>query len=151
MITRDQVVKAARSYVGTPFSHQGRVCGKGVDCVGVVICVAVDLGIKDTNGVPFQLHDYPDYSSQPLGSFVHDEARTRLIEKSVADIKAGDVVTMKVPYTPSHAGIIAERDGVLYLIHALNTGKKPRVVEHIIDKVWRSHITGAFTYPGVEL
>ena len=150
MITRNQVIETARSYVGTPFHHQARLRGVGVDCVGLVICVAVDLGLSDTVGVPFQLNDYPDYSAQPMGSFVQDEAKARLIEKSMSTLQAGDVVTMKGPYTPCHAGIVTERNGVLYLIHALNVGKNPKVIEHILDHVWKSHVTGVFAYPGVE-
>ena len=37
--TRTDVVAAAREWLGTPFHHQARLRGVGVDCVGLVIGV----------------------------------------------------------------------------------------------------------------
>ena len=47
-MTREQIVSAARQLIGTPYLHQGRVPGHGVDCVGVGVCVAWACGIKPT-------------------------------------------------------------------------------------------------------
>lgn len=148
-VTRQMVVETARSYEDTPFHHLGRVKGIGVDCVGLVLCIAEDLGLKDVHGVPLLRHDYPDYSPQPLGDFVMHECKKRLIEKPIGLMLPGDVITMKVPYSACHAGLIMERQGSLYVIHALNSSTVPRVIEHIIDKKWKHAITGAFNLPGV--
>ncbi len=148
-ITRQMVCETARSYENTPFHHLGRQKGVGVDCVGLVICVAEDLGLSDVHGVPFLRHDYPDYSPQPLGDFVLLECKRRMSEKIINNMCAGDVITMKVPYSSCHAGIVVERSGVLHVVHSLNSSTVPRVMEHIIDKVWRHAITGVFSLPGV--
>jgi hypothetical protein len=148
-VTRKLVVETARSYENTPFHHLGRVKGTGVDCVGLVLCVAEDLGLKDVHGVPLLRNDYTDYSPQPLGDFVMHECKYRLIEKSIGSMLPGDVITMKVPYSACHAGFVVERHGALYVIHALNSSTVPRVMEHILDKKWHHAITGAFSLPGV--
>ena len=36
-MTADDIVNAARECVGTPFRHQGRVLGVGLDCAGLVL------------------------------------------------------------------------------------------------------------------
>ena len=40
MATGLDVVRMARTWLGTPYHHQGRVKGAGVDCGGLVIGVA---------------------------------------------------------------------------------------------------------------
>jgi hypothetical protein len=150
MATRADVQKVVREYIDTKFHPIGRVKGGGVDCVGLVLCVSEDLNLKDSAGVPFRRMDYPKYSVQAIDSKVQDECKRRMIEKMKMNLLPGDVVTMKVPYNPCHTGIITEIGGVLHIVHALNSGSRPRVIEHILDKKWRHCITGAFSLPGVE-
>lgn len=40
----DQIVRYARSCIDTPFHHQGRVPGVGIDCLGVVVGAARATG-----------------------------------------------------------------------------------------------------------
>jgi cell wall-associated NlpC family hydrolase len=150
MPTTAAVIGTAREYVDTRFHHQGRAKGKngGLDCVGLVLCVAEDLGIKDVQGVEFKRGDYPDYSPQPVGRFVHEECRRRLVLKSVKDMKPGDVVTMRIPTDPCHAAIISEHGGVLYMIHAYQGTE--RCVEHVLSHQWRNRIVGVFSFPEVS-
>ena len=44
-VTRQEVVREAREWLGTPFHHQAREKGVGTDCGGLVGGVAVALGI----------------------------------------------------------------------------------------------------------
>ena len=148
MPTRKMIVDCARTFLNTPFRHQGRVKGKGIDCVGLPLCVAEELGLIDRLGVPFKGSDNQNYSSQPLDLLVHEEAKRRLVEKDPSDLRDGDVVTLRVPTTPCHAALITTVNGVTGMIHAYaGIGK---VVEHIMDNKWRKRIAGAFSYPGVE-
>ena len=45
MPNRNELMIAARSMVGTPFIHQGRVPGVGLDCAGFGIeaCKVIDI------------------------------------------------------------------------------------------------------------
>jgi hypothetical protein len=61
MTTRAQVATQARAWIGTPFAHQHRARGVGVDCVGLVIGVARELGL-----VP-SCFDVTGYGSVPDG------------------------------------------------------------------------------------
>jgi NlpC/P60 family putative phage cell wall peptidase len=147
-ISRELVVIRARSYVGSPFVHQGRQLGRGIDCVGLVLCVAEDLGLRDSAGVPFLRGDYVSYSAQPVDRFVHEECIKRLTVKAPLDeLLAGDVLSMRVPHLPTHLAIIAIRSGVQYVIHAYNGNGK--VVEHVLSEPWRRRIVGSFSFPEV--
>jgi cell wall-associated NlpC family hydrolase len=141
------VVRRARVYLGTPFLHQGRVLGRGVDCVGLILSVAEDLQLVDRAGRPFKRSDYHNYGRQPLERFVHDECLARLEKRPLAELKDGDVVSMRVPHLPTHTAIVALRDGVEHVIHAYEGSSG--VVEHILSLPWRRRIVGAFCFPGV--
>lgn len=45
MHTSAHVIAAARGWLDTPFHHQGRLKGVGVDCIGLVVGVARELGV----------------------------------------------------------------------------------------------------------
>ena len=58
MALLSDIVDQARGYLGTPFLHQGRT-RHGLDCVGLVIRVAHDLGLSD--------YDIDHYARAPSG------------------------------------------------------------------------------------
>jgi hypothetical protein len=43
----EQILAAARSWLGTPWRHQGRLKGVAVDCGGLIIGVGKELGLLD--------------------------------------------------------------------------------------------------------
>ncbi len=51
------VMEIARSWVGTKFHHQGRRKNVGVDCIGLIVGVAQELGLN--------VEDKTDYAREP--------------------------------------------------------------------------------------
>jgi hypothetical protein len=150
MTTAADVFEQARKYVDTPFLDKGRRLGQGVDCVGLVLCVAEDLGIKDRFGIPILRADYTDYAKQPSDSFVHETCKERLELQPVGKAFApGQIVSMRIPVFPCHVGILALRGEDLYLIHAYDSGLR-KVSEIIFDAAWRRRVVGTFQFSGVE-
>lgn len=150
MTTAADVVEQARKYVDTPFLDKGRRMGQGVDCVGLVLCVAEDLGIKDRDGVPLLRTDYTDYPRQPNDSFVHETCVKRLERQAPGSpFTPGSVVSLRVPTFPCHVGIIAEREDILYLIHAYDSGHR-KCNEIIFDIGWMRRVVGIFKFSGVD-
>jgi cell wall-associated NlpC family hydrolase len=153
MATRAQVQSVARSFAKTPFKDQHRLKGKrgGIDCVGLVLLTAEELGICYTDTALMRGSDYLNYNPQSVNSQVLQECTKRLVNKHVKDIRPGDIVVMRAGSSqPSHAAIItAGPGGVLYMIHAYNGGPM-EVTEHILDVKWQRRIAGAFEYPGLE-
>ena len=137
MIKRQTIIDAARTYLGTRFKHQGRIKGAGIDCVGLVLCVGIDVGLD--------LPRYLDYSRHPDGKTLQDRLETHMQRIPEADALPGDVLLFRGKSQPQHVGIISAPG---YMVHAHLSYRK--VVEHRIDSSWQKLIVAAYRYPGVE-
>lgn len=139
---RDAVVAEARRWIGTPYLHQGRVIGAGVDCVGLVIGVARALGIVAPH------FDITGYARQPDERRFAELCAACMTPIPEAEARAGDVASIAFGGHTMHLGIVADyAHGGLSLIHSLM--RSSRVVEHRIDDAWRARIAGWHRMPGV--
>lgn len=125
--------------------HQGRMPGLGLDCVGLLILVAHELGLTD--------YDIDGYTATPNPRILLRELDSQMDRIPIADAQIGDVFVMSwhargESELPQHLGIKTRSDPD-YLIHVYNDGPR-RVVEHIIDHVWRSRIVLAYRFRGIE-
>ncbi len=139
-VTRADVIAEARSWIGTPFKHQGRLKGVGVDCGGLLICVGKALGVSD--------FDTTGYARVPYGRqlMVHcDEHLTRIGRD---EFGPGDVLVMRWRRVPQHVAIVADGGFPCSIIHAFD--QVGRVVEHRLDETWAARIMQAYRVPGVE-
>lgn len=146
MTTRADVVRVAREWLGTPYLHQHRAKGVGVDCAGLLIGVARELGLTTAD------FDIRGYARQPDGSLM-STCGTLLLPIRVQDMQPGDLVAMRFEDEPCHLAIVGDYPvaGHLSLIHALGTRDgHGRVVEHRLDERNRAKVVGAFKFPGVE-
>lgn len=137
MIDRREIIAAARECLGTPFHHQGRLVGVGIDCIGTVVHPARRLGIPHT--------DCTTYRRRPDGVTLVAHLERNLVRLE-RDAAPGDVVCMwwARPDLPYHVGLVTERG----LLHAHATAKK--VVEHAFDEEWRDRVHSVWSYPGVD-
>lgn len=146
------VWKKAREYVGSPFHQQGRIKGKGIDCVGIVLCVGQDLGLHYRDGRPIGAFDYMDYGLFPVLDEMQREAQRIFVAKpgGLADLEAGDILTLRAPFLVHHMAIVSELEGGLGIIHSLayrvRGHANGKVVEHLLDRVWKSRVAGVFSY-----
>lgn len=136
MATATDVYLTARELIGTPFQHQGRKKGVGIDCAGVPIYVLNRLNITD-----FNVFDYPRL---PNGRMLE------IIEQNCQKIslQTGALVVYRVSTQPQHVGIVSEYRGDLGLIHAWDIAKE--VVEHRLPEEWNSRLIGYYSLPGVH-
>lgn len=141
MATRQQIVNEARSWKGVRWKHQGR-SRMGVDCAGVVAKVAHDLAIS--------MYDCVNYPRRSQGNEFLNHFREHLVEKSPVnhEPKPGDVAVFAEPKFPCHSGVITEKAGKLYVVHA--HVNRRMVVEEPLDPHWRSKLVTLFEYPGTE-
>jgi NlpC/P60 family putative phage cell wall peptidase len=134
---RDAIVTEARKWLGTPYHHQGRVLGAGVDCLGLVAEVAKALGLCD--------HDAHDYGRVPEGDRLIAELREHAgREIRAADAQPGDILLFRFLRQPRHVAI---KTGI-GMIHAYAQAGK--VVEHRLDDRWMKQCVCAFEFPGVS-
>jgi cell wall-associated NlpC family hydrolase len=111
MLTADNFVAAARSYVGVPWRHQGR-SRLGIDCVGLLVCAARDCGLE--------VEDVTAYERVPDGRSLIRLLRRHCAPAAFADLAAGDIALMGRPAT--HVGILTGGYPPFGLIHVPTNG-----------------------------
>ena len=144
MITRAELVAAARGWVGVPWQHQGR-SRSGVDCGGLLIELARELGLADV--------DVGAYPMSADGHTLRALCREHMRPITLAELQPGDAVLVRFrpPLPESHVALVTDyRHGGLALLHALNRGDAGRVIEHRLDPYWRSLIVAGYQLPGVS-
>lgn len=137
MTTRAAIVAEARRWVGTPWKHQGRLHGVGVDCGGLILGVGKALGLVAYNVAPC-------YGRQPHWAEMHAIMRELFDEKPLAKPVPGDILTFSFTGEPQHLGICTG-DTVIHSYAQLR-----KVVEHRLDFVWLERMRSVWTYRGVD-
>lgn len=143
MSTRQNIVTAARAWLGTPYHHQARLKGVGVDCVGLVICVARELSLVAPS------FDFTGYARAPDGVSIMAAANAHMTPVAKNDMQSGDVVVVTFDAAPQHLGILGNyRHGGLSIIHAAS--KAGMVVETRLMFSSAMRFVAAFALPGAE-
>lgn len=138
MMRRDQFVTTARSFIGTPFVHQGRLPGTALDCAGLVVCSAQACGhdLKDREAYP----DVPD-----SGDFVRcvEENGDRI---DLTSVRPGDLMIFAWTRHPQHIAIVTQIDP-LQIVHSWSD--PGRAVENGFDAYWRRRLRGCYRLRGI--
>lgn len=143
MIVRDfkprekQIVEAARRYLGVPFRHQGR-SRLGVDCLGLLVCIARDCDLKHDEKQIFLL-DEVDYGHFPDPKRLYFGLMKVFEPVSREDMHVGDVLLLRIDGQARHLAVVGDYSlGGLSLIHAYAPARK--VVEHRLDESWMEKV-----------
>lgn len=131
----DEIIKAARACIDTPFRHQGRVIGVGLDCAGVGIAAAAAVGIE--------IKDFEGYPGEPFDGMLKKmfDDQPNLVKIGKNDMSPGDVLLMRISSAPQHVAILSHDN---YMIHSYkNIG---RVVEQKIDADWKNKIIAVYRF-----
>lgn len=139
-MTGAQVVVVARSWIGTPFHHQGRVRGVGCDCVGLLIGIAHELALS--------AFDTTCYARRPDGRMLKDACDREMTPIARGEIAIGDVGLFALTGDPQHLAIFGDYPGGLSIIHAHAPNR--RVVENRFDEMWAGRLVAAYRLPGVS-
>lgn len=151
--TRQQIVDAAREYIGTPWKHQACAKGVGIDCVNLLAAVAYDCGLGDARPLA-RSEQYRAYGREPLPETLFEGCDEYLERIKVADAGLGDILLFRVQngVYPQHFGIISRvttEGKPEYIIHATSAAPR-RVTEQRIDHPTRMRIARAYRYQGLE-
>ena len=123
MSKANEIVAEARACLKTPYHHQARKPGVGLDCVGLVVHVGKACGCLPAG------YDVTDYSPSPDGFELRRHLDEQLIPIPQATMRPGDVILVAFAKHPQHIGILGDYvHGGLSLIHASN--HHDAVVEH---------------------
>ncbi len=110
MTTREAIVAAAQSWVGTPYHHAADVKGAGVDCAMLLVRVFCDLKLAPPFDPRPYPHDWMLHRSEER--FLGWVAR---FAKRVEVAQPGDVALFHFGRCVSHGAILCDGD---YMIHA---------------------------------
>lgn len=138
-MTREEIVAEARTWLGTPFHHQGRVKGVGTDCAGIIAGVLNHFNIKHK--------DYSNYTREESVPLMRQSLDEALIK--IDKLEPGAVVLfyMRRRDNTCHVGIM-ETDEVI--IHAdMRPGIK-KVTRMQLSSGWKKRIHTIYRLPGVE-
>lgn len=136
MITAQEFIDEAETWIGTKFMHQGRVKGAGVDCYGLVIEVARYFNLTNFKS--------STYGRQPKADVMWAALRTHMIEVDKENLIPGTILFIAFERDPQHLAIFDGKN----IIHAYAFARK--VVKHRFDSQWKARVRGAFQFRGVQ-
>ena len=143
-VTAD-VVRVARSWIGTPYLHQASMKGAGCDCLGLVRGVWREIHGREPRPVPAYS---PDFSEPQRVERLWAEARVHMRQKGdwEAD-EPGELLLFRMRRggVAKHLGIAAELGARPSFIHAYS-GRG--VVESPLTQPWRRRIVARFDFDG---
>src|SRR5690625_974281 len=93
------IVAEARTWLGTPFRHRGRLKGGGVDCIGLAVGVAraFDLAVVDKL----------DYPRRPDAELLRLGLAAQLASLHPHEAMPGDLLRLAVNGKATHVGILS--------------------------------------------
>ena len=149
MPTVDDVLRVARSWIGTQFAHQGRQKGLRCDCIGLVIETCREVGLVEAAGLP-PAWDHVGYGRFPdsYGLTLHLLAYLTPVPRH--QMQVGDVALFQVATgQPAHMGFLGDGATPLSLIHAFNarTQRQAKVQEHRLGGRWLTCLHSVYRLP----
>jgi cell wall-associated NlpC family hydrolase len=139
------IVEIARSWLGTPVKHQGRVKHHGVDCAGLVIMVGIEARVLTLTDD--QIKRLCRYRKVGRATKITDALTFHATK--VDDPRPGDIAHMTWGSASAyHLGIISEYAGAATVVHA--NRMYGSVVEERVPMRNRIEIVGTYRYRGVN-
>lgn len=136
---RADLVAAARALIGTPFAHQGRVPGVGLDCAGLVVCALQACG--------GEVADQRGYGRIPAHGMFTAAIAAHCDSIAQDQVQPGDLMMFAFRGEPQHVAIVSATDPVM-LVHAYQD--VGRVVENALDATWQARLRGCYRVRGVD-
>jgi NlpC/P60 family putative phage cell wall peptidase len=143
----DEIVRLARTWVGTPYVHQASVKGAGCDCLGLLRGVWRELrGEEPEEPPPYA----PDWAEAEREETLYTALARHLREIDTDDLMPGDVALFRMlPYGPAkHCGIVAQqtlsRAPDTYRRTLIHARQNRRVGEEPFGAFWQSRLAHAF-------
>lgn len=139
---RDEIVAAARLWLGTPYHHQASLRGVGCDCLGLVRGVWRDLcGDEPEAPPPYS----PSWAESLRQETLALAAERHLQPLAAGEAQPGDVLLFRwrTHLPAKHCAILATPECI---IHAHDGAA---VAEVAFTPWWQRHLSYAFSFPGV--
>ena len=138
-MTGAEIVRAARSFLGCRYRHQGR-SREGVDCIGLPVCVRSELGLPS-------LDADPGYGRTSVAFEMLSFCKANMVEITRAELQPGDIL-VQMDGNVRHMAIVGDYlHGGLSIIHAWLPNR--RVTECRLGDEFMATVRGCFRFPEV--
>lgn len=147
MIRGEDIVAEARTWIGTPWRHQGRLKGVGTDCLGLVGGIAVNLGLFPSETWTTD-PVFAGYGRIPMSDRLLDGCGRYLDSVPKANVRLGDILLMSFSKAerPQHFAVVSRLEPRLYIIHAYAQHRKVVESQAALPK---SAVLRAYRFRGV--
>ena len=141
MTTRDDIITAARGWLGTPYRHQASAKGAGCDCLGLVRGVYREVVGAEPEAPPAYAPDWAEARS--TSEAMAEAARRHLIERAITDATPGDVLLFRLNLqaVAKHVAILSSPGR---MIHAYSGHA---VTETSLTPWWARRLAFVFSFP----
>ena len=135
----DEIVGAARAWLGTPYRHRASTPGAGCDCLGLVRGVWRTLYGAEPAALPAKAADGRDAGR---GGGLLEAAET-LMQRAAGAPLAGELVLFRLQRNlpPRHCGIMVSGERFIHAQEGLG------VVEANLGESWRKRVAAVFEFP----
>ena len=139
-MSREAVVAAARSWIGTPYHHQASLKGVGCDCLGLLRGVWREVVGAEPERTPPYRADWAEAGGEET---LLAAARLHLVEIAPDAARGGDVLLFRwrKRLPAKHCAILT---GPAAMVHAHDGAA---VAEVVLTPWWRRHVAAAFAFP----
>ena len=147
-LRREDIVAAARGWIGTPYRHQSSVQGFGCDCLGLVRGVWRELYGFEPEPPPAYR---PDWAETGGHETLLEGARRHLAQRPLPDLLAGDVILFRMSPDAciKHAAIVSAAPGEGREGRMIHAYWGRAAVESWIGPWWRTRLAFRFSFPSV--
>lgn len=147
MTTRYDIVDEARTWIGTPYHHQARLRGVGVDCIGLVGGVALALALPGADAWAREA-DLHNYARTPDPALLRDACARYFDRVTNADARMGDVLLFALDGQPRHFAILVS-EYPRRIVHAYALLAARAVVEQSLP-IARATWIATYRFRGVD-
>ena len=137
--TEEEIVGAARAWLGTPYRHRASTLGAGCDCLGLVRGVWRSLYGAEPAALPNYSADWRRAGRD--GGLL--EAAEALMQRGEGEPQAGQLLLFRLGRAPAprHCGIMVSPDRFIHAQEGLG------VVEANLGEGWRKRVAASFGFP----
>ena len=143
-MSRPDVVASALRWVGTPYHHQGSVCGAGTDCLGLIRGVWREVCGSEPVSVPPYTQDWAEPQRDEV---LWRAARSHLIPLGGPELGAVVLFRMRDGMVAKHLGIMSavgiDADAAAFVHAYMGHG----VVVSPFSAPWKRRAVSYFAFP----
>lgn len=144
MIMEDDIVKMARTWIGTPYQHQASVKGVACDCLGLIRGIWRECHGAEPETPPPYTADWGEGGGQEV--LMTAALRYLVPVNRHVPIQPGEVLLfrMRAGAIAKHLGILSDAGKAPRFIHAYSAHG---VIDSPLTTPWQSRIAARFHFP----